>query len=129
MARRKKYEKKEKQHVKKEDHTTANGLGGGDTTLQLVPKQIDFQTLIVDCSCISFLDTTGVNTLKEILKDYKELNISVLLACCNPAVIDSLKRGGYFGKDCGSMQEMLFYSIHNAVQFAQDQKLAEDCSV
>uniref|UniRef100_A0A8B9BZ01 Solute carrier family 26 member 1 n=1 Tax=Anser brachyrhynchus TaxID=132585 RepID=A0A8B9BZ01_9AVES len=100
-ARRKKYEKKEKQHMKKEDHTTANGLGGGDTTLQLVPKQIDFQTLIVDCSSISFLDTTGVNTLKEILKDYKELNISVLLACCNPAVIDSLKRGGYFGKDFG----------------------------
>uniref|UniRef100_A0A8B9BXR1 Sulfate transporter n=1 Tax=Anser brachyrhynchus TaxID=132585 RepID=A0A8B9BXR1_9AVES len=127
-ARRKKYEKKEKQHMKKEDHTTANGLGGGDTTLQLVPKQIDFQTLIVDCSSISFLDTTGVNTLKEILKDYKELNISVLLACCNPAVIDSLKRGGYFGKDFGSMQEMLFYSIHNAVQFAQDQKLPEDCS-
>uniref|UniRef100_A0A8D0FL14 Solute carrier family 26 member 1 n=1 Tax=Strix occidentalis caurina TaxID=311401 RepID=A0A8D0FL14_STROC len=120
-ARRKKYEK-EKQHLKKGDHTTANGLGMRETTLQLVPKQNDFQALVVDCSSISFLDTTGVNTLKEILKDYKDLNISVLLACCNPSVTDSLKRGGYFGKDCGSMQEMLFYSIHNAVQFAKDQK-------
>uniref|UniRef100_A0A8C9NKB6 Sulfate transporter n=1 Tax=Serinus canaria TaxID=9135 RepID=A0A8C9NKB6_SERCA len=116
-ARRKKYEKKEKQHLKKGNHRTANGLGIGETTLQLVPKQIDFQALVVDCSSISFLDTTGVNTLKEILKDYKNLNISVLLACCNPSVIDSLKRGGYFGKDFGCMQEMLFYSIHNAVLF------------
>uniref|UniRef100_A0A8C9NIQ7 Sulfate transporter n=1 Tax=Serinus canaria TaxID=9135 RepID=A0A8C9NIQ7_SERCA len=120
-ARRKKYEKKEKQHLKKGNHRTANGLGIGETTLQLVPKQIDFQALVVDCSSISFLDTTGVNTLKEILKDYKNLNISVLLACCNPSVIDSLKRGGYFGKDFGCMQEMLFYSIHNAVLFAKDQ--------
>uniref|UniRef100_A0A8D2Q1L0 Sulfate transporter n=1 Tax=Zosterops lateralis melanops TaxID=1220523 RepID=A0A8D2Q1L0_ZOSLA len=122
-ARRKKYEKKEKQHLKKGNHRTANGLGIRETTLQLVPKQIDFQALVVDCSSISFLDTTGVNTLKEILKDYKNLNISVLLACCNPSVIDSLKRGGYFGKDFGCMQEMLFYSIHNAVLFAKDQKL------
>ncbi|NWR21848.1 S26A1 protein, partial [Emberiza fucata] len=121
-ARRKKYEKKEKQHLKKGNHKTANGLGIGETTLQLVPKQIDFQALVIDCSSISFLDTTGVNTLKEILKDYKNLNISVLLACCNPSVIDSLQRGGYFGKDFGCMQEMLFYSIHNAVQFAKDQK-------
>uniref|UniRef100_A0A8C6N9B4 STAS domain-containing protein n=1 Tax=Melopsittacus undulatus TaxID=13146 RepID=A0A8C6N9B4_MELUD len=129
VARRKKYEKKEKQHLKKGDHTTANGLGIGETTLQLVTKQTDFQALVVDCSSILFLDTTGVNTLKEILKDYKVLNISVLLACCNPSVIDSLKRGGYFGKDFGNMQEMLFYSIHNAVQFAKDQKLPADCSV
>uniref|UniRef100_A0A8C9EXS1 Sulfate transporter n=1 Tax=Pavo cristatus TaxID=9049 RepID=A0A8C9EXS1_PAVCR len=128
-VRRKKYEKKEKQHLKKGNQPTVNGLGSRDTTLQLVPKQIDFQALVVDCSSIPFLDTTGVNTLKEILKDYKELNISILLACCNPSVIDSLKRGGYFGKDFGSMQEMLFYSIHNAVRFAKDQKLTADCSV
>uniref|UniRef100_A0A8B9QJB0 Sulfate transporter n=1 Tax=Apteryx owenii TaxID=8824 RepID=A0A8B9QJB0_APTOW len=127
-ARRKKYEKKEQQQPKKGDHTTANGLDMGETTVQLVPKQIDFQAIVVDCSSISFLDTTGVNTLKEILKDYKELNISVLLACCNPSVIDSLKRGGYFGKDFGSMQELLFYSIHNAVQFAKDLNLSADCS-
>uniref|UniRef100_A0A8C5UMN8 Sulfate transporter n=1 Tax=Malurus cyaneus samueli TaxID=2593467 RepID=A0A8C5UMN8_9PASS len=125
-ARRKKYEKKEKQHLKKGNHRTVNGLGIGETTLQLVPKQIDFQALVVDCSSISFLDTTGVNTLKEILKDYKNLNISVLLACCNPSVIDSLKRGGYFGRDFECMQEMLFYSIHNAVLFAKDQNKLSD---
>uniref|UniRef100_A0A8C6J5N7 STAS domain-containing protein n=1 Tax=Melopsittacus undulatus TaxID=13146 RepID=A0A8C6J5N7_MELUD len=60
VARRKKYEKKEKQHLKKGDHTTANGLGIGETTLQLVTKQTDFQALVVDCSSILFLDTTGI---------------------------------------------------------------------
>uniref|UniRef100_A0A8C9L6W8 Solute carrier family 26 member 1 n=1 Tax=Pavo cristatus TaxID=9049 RepID=A0A8C9L6W8_PAVCR len=87
-VRRKKYEKKEKQHLKKGNQPTVNGLGSRDTTLQLVPKQIDFQALVVDCSSIPFLDTTGVNTLKEILKDYKELNISILLASIYPNTMD-----------------------------------------
>uniref|UniRef100_A0A8C8RKD4 SLC26A/SulP transporter domain-containing protein n=1 Tax=Pelusios castaneus TaxID=367368 RepID=A0A8C8RKD4_9SAUR len=66
-ARRKKNEKKEKEH----------------TTLHLVPKEVDFQTIIID-------------------------------------LIDSLKRGGYFGKNYKMMHQLLFYSIHSAVQFAKD---------
>uniref|UniRef100_A0A7M4F9D7 Solute carrier family 26 member 1 n=1 Tax=Crocodylus porosus TaxID=8502 RepID=A0A7M4F9D7_CROPO len=117
-ARRKKQDKREKEHLQKENQATnVNGFSQADTTLHLVPKQLDFQTIIIDCSSFSFLDIPGVNTLKEILKDYGALNITILLACCTPSVIDSLKRGGYFEKDDRNMHEMLFHSIHSAVQF------------
>uniref|UniRef100_A0A7M4F7A4 Sulfate transporter n=1 Tax=Crocodylus porosus TaxID=8502 RepID=A0A7M4F7A4_CROPO len=122
-ARRKKQDKREKEHLQKENQATnVNGFSQADTTLHLVPKQLDFQTIIIDCSSFSFLDIPGVNTLKEILKDYGALNITILLACCTPSVIDSLKRGGYFEKDDRNMHEMLFHSIHSAVQFALRQQ-------
>uniref|UniRef100_A0A8C8RLC4 Sulfate transporter n=1 Tax=Pelusios castaneus TaxID=367368 RepID=A0A8C8RLC4_9SAUR len=126
-ARRKKNEKKEKERWKEGDRgTTVKGLDQADTTLHLVPKEVDFQTIIIDCSSITFLDTAGITTLKEILKDYNKLKITVLLACCNPSVIDSLKRGGYFGKNYKMMHQLLFYSIHSAVQFAKDNMLLAD---
>uniref|UniRef100_A0A7M4F6S2 Sulfate transporter n=1 Tax=Crocodylus porosus TaxID=8502 RepID=A0A7M4F6S2_CROPO len=130
-ARRKKQDKREKEHLQKENQATnVNGFSQADTTLHLVPKQLDFQTIIIDCSSFSFLDIPGVNTLKEILKDYGALNITILLACCTPSVIDSLKRGGYFEKDDRNMHEMLFHSIHSAVQFARDRKpLADNSTV
>uniref|UniRef100_A0A8C8RNK8 Sulfate transporter n=1 Tax=Pelusios castaneus TaxID=367368 RepID=A0A8C8RNK8_9SAUR len=128
-ARRKKNEKKEKERWKEGDRgTTVKGLDQADTTLHLVPKEVDFQTIIIDCSSITFLDTAGITTLKEILKDYNKLKITVLLACCNPSVIDSLKRGGYFGKNYKMMHQLLFYSIHSAVQFAKDNMLLADGS-
>uniref|UniRef100_A0A674J9A2 Sulfate transporter n=1 Tax=Terrapene triunguis TaxID=2587831 RepID=A0A674J9A2_9SAUR len=128
-AKRKKNEKKQKEHLKEGNRgTIVKGSDQADTALHLVPKQVDFQTIIIDCSSVTFLDTAGIITLKEILKDYNELKITVLLACCNPSVIDSLKRGDYFGKDCKKMHELLFYSIHGAVQFARDRKLLADGS-
>uniref|UniRef100_A0A674J3G9 Sulfate transporter n=1 Tax=Terrapene triunguis TaxID=2587831 RepID=A0A674J3G9_9SAUR len=127
-AKRKKNEKKQKEHLKEGNRgTIVKGSDQADTALHLVPKQVDFQTIIIDCSSVTFLDTAGIITLKEILKDYNELKITVLLACCNPSVIDSLKRGDYFGKDCKKMHELLFYSIHGAVQFARDRKLLASC--
>uniref|UniRef100_A0A8C3XKY6 Sulfate transporter n=1 Tax=Chelydra serpentina TaxID=8475 RepID=A0A8C3XKY6_CHESE len=122
-AKRKKNEKKQKEGNR---GTIVKGLDQADTALHLVPNQVDFQTIIIDCSSVTFLDTAGIITLKEILNDYTELKIAVLLACCNPSVIDSLKRAGYFGKDCKKMHELLFYSIHGAVQFARGRKLLAD---
>uniref|UniRef100_A0A8C3S0U6 Sulfate transporter n=1 Tax=Chelydra serpentina TaxID=8475 RepID=A0A8C3S0U6_CHESE len=124
-AKRKKNEKKQKEGNR---GTIVKGLDQADTALHLVPNQVDFQTIIIDCSSVTFLDTAGIITLKEILNDYTELKIAVLLACCNPSVIDSLKRAGYFGKDCKKMHELLFYSIHGAVQFARGRKLLADGS-
>ncbi|XP_034630648.1 sulfate anion transporter 1 [Trachemys scripta elegans] len=128
-AKRKKNEKKQKEHLKEGNRgTIVKGSDQADTALRLVPKQVDFQTIIIDCSSVTFLDTAGIITLKEIRKDYNELKITVLLACCNPSVIDSLKRGDFFGKDCKKMHELLFYSIHGAVQFARDRKPLADGS-
>ncbi|XP_074850120.1 sulfate anion transporter 1 [Carettochelys insculpta] len=124
-ARRKKNDKKQKEHLKEENKgTTAKGLDQADTVSHLVPKEVDFETIILDCSSVTFLDTAGLITLKEVVKDYKELKITVLLACCNPSVIDSLKRGCYFAEDHKKMHQLLFYSIHDAVQFARARRFS-----
>ncbi|XP_038626169.1 sulfate anion transporter 1 [Tachyglossus aculeatus] len=129
-AKRKKGAKGKRIHSEtgNEEEASWKGLSQIDTTSSLVPNQVDFQTIIIDCSSVLFLDTAGINTFKEIAKDYKEVNIAVLLACCNPSVIDSLKRGGYFG-NAEITKELVFYSVHSAIQFVREREGMVDSTV
>ncbi|XP_077328820.1 sulfate transporter [Lithobates pipiens] len=86
-----------------------------ETCLHLYQEQMPLHSLVIDCSAIQFIDTAGLNTLKEVLKDYNNIGIRVLLAQCNMSVRNSLRNGDYFKKEEGTMA---FYSIHQAVQFA-----------
>ncbi|XP_075705973.1 sulfate anion transporter 1 [Rhinoderma darwinii] len=123
IIRRKKMEKKlKKQRGKKQD---LKNMDNNDIQIELVSKKSDLQTIILDCSSIAFLDTSGINTLKGLLKDYKGVQIGILLACCNTSVIDALCRGGFFGKQDKDMHKMIFYNIHDAVQFVREKDLAK----
>ncbi|XP_061478432.1 sulfate anion transporter 1 [Rhineura floridana] len=121
IAKRKKVKSKRQQSLEK-------GFGQGDTTSCLVNKHSDFRAIIIDCSSIPFLDTAGVSTLKDTRKDYEELKILILLACCNPSVIASLERGGYLSSANKDKQELLFHSIHSAVQFVREREILADDS-
>nr|XP_056704061.1 sulfate anion transporter 1 [Euleptes europaea] len=122
IAKRKKARRKGRQSLEK-------GPGQGEMTPCLVPKHGDLQAIIIDCSAISFVDTAGVSTLKDTHKDHQELHITVLLACCNPNVINSLERGGYLRSANKDMHELLFYSIHGAIQFVREKEILADVSV
>lgn len=82
----------------------------------------NLHSLVIDCSAILFLDTAGVNALKEVHKDYQELGVTVVLAQCNISVLDTLKRGGYYtnlkGGNTGENQ-MIFFTIADAVHYVQ----------
>lgn len=104
------------------------GFEQGDAMLSLVAKRQDVKAIVVDCSSIPFLDSAGVSTLKDTRKDYEELKIRVLLACCNPSVTASLERGSYMGSGNQDRHEMLFHSIHSAVEFIQESKTTADDS-
>lgn len=114
---------------KKAKRKTQPSLDKGETTSCLVPKCSEFQAIIIDCSSIPFLDTAGVNTLKDTIKDHQELKITVLLACCNPTVVASLERGGYLGSANKNTHALLFHSIHGAVQFLNDREILAANSV
>ncbi|XP_066572589.1 sulfate transporter isoform X2 [Amia ocellicauda] len=75
-----------------------------------------FHTLVIDCGPVLFLDTPGVNALKEVRKDYAELGVRVLLARCNPTVLDSLRRASYLEED--SAVESVFLTISDAVNYS-----------
>lgn len=120
MAKQKKAENKRK--GKKKSGETFNGNVNQEQPVvikELIPKIYNFHTIILDCSTIQFLDSVGINTMKTVLKDYNDIGITVLLANCNPSVLDSLSRGQYFGENCKEMDNLLFYSVHAAVQYAE----------
>uniref|UniRef100_A0A3Q0S3X1 Solute carrier family 26 member 2 n=1 Tax=Amphilophus citrinellus TaxID=61819 RepID=A0A3Q0S3X1_AMPCI len=79
-------------------------------------------SLVIDCSAVLFLDTAGVNALKEVHKDYRELGVTVVLAQCNTSVLDTLERGGYYtNQKAGDPREnqMMFFTITDAVRYVQ----------
>ncbi|KAM6923575.1 sulfate transporter [Xenentodon cancila] len=82
----------------------------------------DLRSLVIDCSAVLFLDTAGVNALKEVRKDYGELGIEVVLVQCNTSVLDTLEKGGYYsnkpGGDVGE-NKMIFYTIDDGVHYVQ----------
>ncbi|XP_041653610.1 sulfate transporter [Cheilinus undulatus] len=109
--------KSEKTAAGKEDKAE----DGATVTLMLNSKSLSFHSLVMDCSTVLFLDTAGVNALKEVRKDYGELGIKVVLAQCNASVLDDLERGGYYdekGPD-GGENKRIFFTIADAVHHAQ----------
>ncbi|KAM9373577.1 sulfate transporter-like [Phaethornis superciliosus] len=86
-----------------------------DISMDFASEPLGFHTIVIDCCAVQFLDTAGIRTLKEVCKDYREIDIQVLLAQCNPSVRSSLIRGEFFkeGED-----HLLFHSVHQAVDFA-----------
>lgn len=88
-----------------------------EVSVQLSHDPLEFHTVVIDCSAVQFLDTAGINTLKEVRRDFRAVGIQVLLAQCNPSVRDSLARGEY----CKQEEEnLLFYSVYEAVTFAEE---------
>ncbi|XP_041826745.1 sulfate anion transporter 1 isoform X2 [Melanotaenia boesemani] len=108
LTRRRKAEKKAKEMSVKQ----AKASGG------LVQRHLEFHTIVLDCSVISFIDSTGLGTLKGLVKEYKEIGVSVVLASCNTSVIDTLQKGQFFGKDDKDMSSLLFHTVHAAVLHA-----------
>lgn len=117
IARRRKEEKKAKQLSLR--LTKANGeKNNGEVVIGLVERELDFDTIVLDCSAIPFLDSTGVATLKGLVKEYKDIGVDVLLASCNASVIDTLQKSHFFGKKNKDMSNVLFHTVHAAVLHA-----------
>lgn len=116
-ARRKKLDKRKKREQGGEEQKREIEVS---TNVFLV-QHTTFHTLIIDCSTILFLDTAGVNALKEVCKDYKELGVCVLLVQVNTSVVDSLRSGGYYDPK-NDTKDVQFFTVGDAVSYAQSLK-------
>uniref|UniRef100_UPI003AADC534 sulfate anion transporter 1 n=1 Tax=Centroberyx gerrardi TaxID=166262 RepID=UPI003AADC534 len=123
LTHRRKAEKKAKDMAAKLAKAGAD-KNNGEVSIGLVQRQLDFHTIVLDCSAIPFIDSTGMATFKGLVKDYKEVGVSVLLAGCNTSVIDALRRGAFFGKNDRDMGSLLFYTVHAAVLHANSRAAA-----
>ncbi|XP_067430551.1 sulfate anion transporter 1 isoform X1 [Thunnus thynnus] len=117
MTKRRKAEKKAKEMSAQQ--AKANGdKTNGEVVVGLVPRELDFHTIVLDCSAIPFIDSTGMATFKGLVNEYKEIGVSVLFASCNTSVIDTLQKGQFFGKNDKDMSSLLFHTVHAAVLHA-----------
>ncbi|XP_074068754.1 sulfate transporter [Macrotis lagotis] len=111
-------QKKAAKRKLKEKMVTLSG-GQNEASMNLSHESPELHTIVIDCSALQFLDTAGIQTLKEVRKDYADIGIQVLLAQCNPSVRSALCRGEYCTKE---EENVLFYSVHQALCFALDLK-------
>uniref|UniRef100_A0A3P9JA47 Solute carrier family 26 member 6 n=1 Tax=Oryzias latipes TaxID=8090 RepID=A0A3P9JA47_ORYLA len=75
------------------------------------------QAIILDLSPVNFLDTVGIKTIRNIRRDYGEIGIEVVLAACQPGVVDNLEAGGFFNEKV--TKSCLFSTIHDAVLYCK----------
>jgi len=136
-ARRRKLEKRRKKQEQQEVAppmevaTGENGIAGKEgesevgVTKVLMPVKKEeavagrVHSVVLDCSAVLFLDTAGVDALKEVRKDYQEMGVRLLLARCSTSVLDTLEKGGY-GPQNKDQEEPVFFSIEDAVRYAQN---------
>ncbi|XP_039634778.1 sulfate anion transporter 1 isoform X1 [Perca fluviatilis] len=117
LTKRRKAEKKAKEMSSKQ--AKANGdKNNGEVVIGLIQRELDFHTMVLDCSAIPFIDSTGMATFKGLVKEYKEIGVSMLFANCNTSVIDTLQKGQFFGENDKDMSSLLFHTVHAAVLHA-----------
>ncbi len=109
--------------------TMPNGIRSGDNsqqkeTVSVVPLPPPIHTIIMDCSCITLIDSMGLNTLKSLSADYANAKIRFLLADCSRYLHQKLNATGMLSSF------KVFPSVLDALIWTNDQqeKTAEtDC--
>ncbi|XP_029457147.1 solute carrier family 26 member 6-like isoform X1 [Rhinatrema bivittatum] len=86
-----------------------------------------FHSLILDFAAVSFVDTVCIKVLKNIFRDFHEIEVNVYLVGCHTHVINQLETGNFFSKTITKAQ--LFASVHDAVVYLEkkhDQKTKDE---
>ncbi|XP_069062322.1 solute carrier family 26 member 6-like isoform X2 [Pleurodeles waltl] len=129
---KKEQKKMEKEHsLKKEDTMEYLAVSNGvvveledinhkppNTTEEATLKSLGlahppFHSLILDLTAVSSVDTVSVKVLKNIFKEFAEIEVDVYLSGCQESVIKQLEMGNLFTKVITKAK--LFPSIHDAV--------------
>ncbi|XP_072328985.1 solute carrier family 26 member 6-like isoform X2 [Scyliorhinus torazame] len=75
----------------------------------------DVHSLILDFSPVNFVDSVCIKIVRNIFRDFKEVEVDVYLSGCHWAIIEQFERGGLFGKNISKCQ--LFVTVHDAVLY------------
>ncbi|KAL8597081.1 hypothetical protein ACOMHN_057570 [Nucella lapillus] len=98
-------------------HSQENGVGDAKTSESghLIPpenqhtvKSVDKQcpteppltSLIIDFSCVSFIDLMAVNTLEVLIRDYEAVGVKVFLTHLHERCVHTLRATGFLDKHC-----------------------------
>ncbi|XP_030063663.1 solute carrier family 26 member 6 [Microcaecilia unicolor] len=90
----------------------------------------NFHSLILDFASINFVDTVCIKVLKNIFRDFREIEVNVYLVGCHASIINQLERGNFFSKTI--TKDQLFVSVHDAITYLSkeyNQKIVQDTMV
>lgn len=123
LTRRRKEQKKAAALALKQE--AANGAKSNGEAVVQVRAELQFHTIVLDCSAVPFVDSSGMSTVKGLLKEYRDIGVSVIFSGANTSVIDAMKKAQVFGKNDKDMSSLLFYTVHAAVLHASASFLEE----
>ncbi|MED6258114.1 hypothetical protein ATANTOWER_003131, partial [Ataeniobius toweri] len=73
----------------------------------------DIHSIILDLSTANFIDTVGIQTLKNIFRDFSEIDVDIYVCGCQACVVEQLVLGDFFSETI--RKQHLFVSVHDAV--------------
>uniref|UniRef100_A0A4W3JHA8 STAS domain-containing protein n=1 Tax=Callorhinchus milii TaxID=7868 RepID=A0A4W3JHA8_CALMI len=90
------------------------GSGPEKHTLESLGLQKpNVHSLILDFSPVNFVDSVCIKIIKNIFRDFAEIEIDVYLSGCHWSIIQQFEKGEFFGKTI--TKSHLFHSLHDAV--------------
>ncbi|XP_053845199.1 solute carrier family 26 member 6 [Vidua macroura] len=75
--------------------------------------QPSFYAVILDFSPVNFVDTVSIKILKNIFRDFREIEVDVFIASCPVSVLAQLEQGNFFSS--AITKHSFFPSVHDAV--------------
>nr|XP_048713467.1 solute carrier family 26 member 6 isoform X2 [Caretta caretta] len=78
-------------------------------------KKPELHSLILDFTPVNFVDTVCIKILKNIFRDFREIEVDVFLVGCHASVIDQLEKGDFFSQTI--TKHHLFASVHDAITY------------
>ncbi|RWS10166.1 solute carrier family 26 member 10-like protein [Dinothrombium tinctorium] len=87
------------------------------------PWQGKVEAVVIDCSSMSFVDSSAVETLSQITNELNQRGVEMALAAIPPPVISFLTRSDFFYK---SPNTAIYPSVHEAVMKVTSPKLAKN---
>ncbi|XP_069592443.1 solute carrier family 26 member 6-like isoform X2 [Ranitomeya imitator] len=119
--------------------TTRDGVIGSLMTLsESIPQspvtlrslgleKLDFHSLILDFSAVSFIDTVGTKMLTNVFNEFREIEVEVYIVNCPVSVLRQLENSNFFNENI--TQASIFASIHDAVSYVSNGQNSESSSL
>jgi SulP family sulfate permease len=86
------------------------------------PPRLRWSVLVLDCSAITYLDSTAALTLEECVTAAHKENIPLVIASCPAGTLDTLRRFGLIETLGGDA--FVFIDVHSAVSAVSSRKLS-----
>ncbi|XP_063071724.1 solute carrier family 26 member 6, like [Engraulis encrasicolus] len=80
----------------------------------------DIHSIILDLSTANFIDTVAIKLMRNVVKDFGEIDIHVYIAGCQATVVEDLELGGFFSDAISKGR--LFATVHDAVLYCTNSR-------